>query len=241
MTDEGAALRRELVRAYVPYVEGRLVELGLRPPPGLAESLGEGRRWLDEALGELFETPFVGQVRSPLEVFQEAMRFPTEVLAGAVVPAIERDPVEEAALPGDRYRLAPASSQVLGDRAWRAHLAWGAAKARALRAGAVVWLGSDLMDRARVAAAVARTGRQLVAVADADALSSAIEGAGLLLVDLTHPEAGTALEAAAEAGLHPVAYGPHVEVERLASAQELGAVAMARSAFFGRLEDAVRP
>jgi hypothetical protein len=60
------------------------------------------------------------------------MRFPTRALAEAGTPPVRRDPAAVAALPGDLYDLAPASSRPLGDAAWEAHMAWGAAKAAAM-------------------------------------------------------------------------------------------------------------
>jgi hypothetical protein len=129
-----AVLLEALCGAYPDYVRGRLAELGTAEPPGLEEALAGGREWLRAELAGLLSQPFALQGRGPLEVFQEAMRFPTEALAAAGAGEAERDEVTRAALPGDRYHLAPASSVSLGEEAWRAHLAWGAVKARALTA-----------------------------------------------------------------------------------------------------------
>ena len=46
---------------------------------------------------------------------------------------IEAGTIAEAALPGDVYDLAPASTRDLGDEVWALHLAWGAAKAAAFK------------------------------------------------------------------------------------------------------------
>lgn len=129
-----AALLEAFCGAYPAYVRSRMAELGAAEPPGLEEALKGGEEWLRAALRGLLSQPFALQQRGPLEVFQEAMRFPTEALAAAGVEEAERDEVTAAALPGDRYHLAPASSISLGQEAWRAHLAWGAAKARAFAA-----------------------------------------------------------------------------------------------------------
>lgn len=115
-----------LVEAYPQYVRERL---GGRGPAGTDAAVEQGRTWLESALGELLSRPFIEQRRGPLEVFQEAMRFPTEHLAAAGVEPVARDPVAEAAIPGDVYDLAPASSRDLGEEVWQVHLAWGAAKA----------------------------------------------------------------------------------------------------------------
>lgn len=119
------------VAAYPSHVELRCAVLGVDPPSG---AVRRGQTWLHEALTELLEQPFAEQRRGPLELFQEAMRFPTAALIDAGVEPMDRNAVARAALPGDLYDLAPASSQDLGEEAWRAHLRWGAEKARALRA-----------------------------------------------------------------------------------------------------------
>lgn len=129
MTPVASSLRILLVGAYPAVVRRRLATRGTNPPPGLEGALAEGTAWLDAALGDLLERPYREQRRGPLEVFQEAMRFPTEVLAAAGVEAPDRDPVAAGALPGDSYDLAPASSRDLGEEVWAAHLRWGAEKA----------------------------------------------------------------------------------------------------------------
>lgn len=128
---ESRRLLEALVAAYPRYVVSRLSH----PPDGLDPALEEGRRWLGARLTELLSLPFSEQARGPLEVFQEAMIFPTRLLAEAGVATPRRDPVTAAALPGDVYDLAPASSRDLGEEVWRIHLLWGATKARAVAGG----------------------------------------------------------------------------------------------------------
>lgn len=127
-------LTRALTDAYRPYVEATLRSRQIDPTQ-VADALTEGEAWLEEALTDLLTTPFSQQRRGPLEVFQEAMRFPTDALQAAGVPPVERDEVTANALPGDLYDLAPASSRDLGEDVWHAHLGWGARKAQALRDG----------------------------------------------------------------------------------------------------------
>ena len=121
-----------LVDAYGAYVRAAVVQRIGRSPAGLDEALGEGRRWLHDALECLLGRPYPLQDRGPLELFQEAMRFPTVVLQAEGCPPVPRDDLTRSALPGDLYDLAPASSRDLGDEVWRAHLAWGATKAAAM-------------------------------------------------------------------------------------------------------------
>lgn len=129
MSDMPEASRRlleALVSAYPSHVASRV---GDDAPAGLEEAIEEGRVWLEGALIELLSRPFGEQRRGPLELFQEATRFPTEHLAAAGVAPASRDPVAVAAIPGDVYDLAPASSRELGEEVWQIHLMWGATKA----------------------------------------------------------------------------------------------------------------
>lgn len=122
-----------LTAAYRPYVLALVADRGWETSDELERSLEEGESWLGSQLVELLSLPFADQKRGPLEVFQEAMRFPTGALASGGIPAVRRDQVAANALPGDVYDLAPASSRDLGEEVWAAHLQWGARKAAALR------------------------------------------------------------------------------------------------------------
>jgi hypothetical protein len=253
--DVSAGIARELhaafVEAYEPYVVRRLAESELPTPPGLDAALEAGRRWLDGALDELLAVAPGRQRRSPLELFQEALRFPTEALQADGVPAPPRDRVASNALPGDVYGLAPASSQVLGERAWRAHVAWGMQKAE-LVAGmvpasspksaptepTVALVGSNLMDRARIEESAAGAGYRLEPWRNPAAVAAGLQtgSPALVLVDLDHPAADEAIRAAAAAGCRVVAFGPHVDDIAMARAAALGATeVLARSRFFRRL------
>ncbi len=132
MTPVAAELCSSLLDAYVPYVRDRVARLGPNSPPGLDAAIDKGRRWLETALPDLLGRPFPSQDRGPLELFQEALRFPTAVLERAGYQAVPRDELVANALPGDLFDLAPASSHDLGEAAWSAHLAWGASKAAAM-------------------------------------------------------------------------------------------------------------
>lgn len=122
-----------LVSAYRPYVMGRLTERALGEVEGVEPSLTEGEDWLRGELSALLSRPFAEQSRGPLEVFQEAIGFPTRALEAAGVAPAKRDEVTTNALPGDIHDLAPASSRDLGEEVWAAHLRWGVEKAAALR------------------------------------------------------------------------------------------------------------
>jgi hypothetical protein len=225
-------LRNRLVDAYPSYVEGRVAAQQLEPPEALVEALEEGVSWLQSTLEDLLARPYAAQHRGPLEVFQEAMRFPTEVLSAAGVEPPRRDGGAEAALPGDLFDLAPASSRQIGEEVWLAHLAWGADKARQIsRTRSVVLLSRNLMDRARIEPVVVGSGAELSRFA-ADLTDPLPD---LLVVDLEHEDAVTALERYTGAGVPAVAFGPHAARDLLDEARRLGAEVVVRSAFFSDL------
>ena len=128
----GHHLLEVLVEAYESYARTAVADRTGCEPEGLDEAIGKGRRWLQDALDRLLRLPYPLQDRGPLEVFQEAMRFPTLVLQAKGHPPVRRDEPARNALPGDVYDLAPASSRDLGEEVWLAHLTWGAAKAAAM-------------------------------------------------------------------------------------------------------------
>jgi len=215
-------LRDLLVAAYRPYVRERTATRGLTPPPGLEEALDTGEQHLGEALDALLSAPFDLQRRSPLELFQEAMSHPTEALAAAGAPEARRDEVEATALPGDRYGLAPASSQSLGEEVWRAHLEWGAAKVAFVTAPTAAVVSRNVMDRSRIESALEQVGWR----------PASVDAASVVVVDLEHDGAMGSIEAAVGRGARVVAFGPHVDTGRLEAARSAGASVLARSAFF---------
>lgn len=221
MDSRSQALRQALVDAYRPYLAS------IAAAHDIAGAAADGERWLAMALDELLGAHLANQSRGPLEVFQEALRFPTEALAAAGVEPPPRSEAERAALPGDTYGLAPASSQVLGEEVWRAHIEWGAAKAAVLTT--VCWFGRDLADRAKIEHAATEAGRRLVIAPDS------VDECGRVVVDLDFGGADAAVEQATAAGVPTVAYGPHVDRDRLDKASASGAMALPRSRFFGDL------
>ena len=75
------------------------------------------------------------QRATPLEIVRSAYREPTEVLAAAGVGPVVRDEFDERAWPDDVYGLVPRTLGDLGDPDLAPlHLAWGMAKASAMRA-----------------------------------------------------------------------------------------------------------
>lgn len=133
MIDQARLLREALVEVYRPWLTHRFEIRGWEVGPSISEAVDDGERWLGDQLDHLLSQPFERQRRGPLELFQEAMRFPTSALVDLGVDPVERDGIAERAIPGDLFDLAPASSSALGESVWHAHLAWGAAKAAAMR------------------------------------------------------------------------------------------------------------
>ena len=69
------------------------------------------------------------QRSTPLALLRTAVRYPTEVLAGAGVPAVRRDDFAVRSFPDDAYDLTPASFRDLDESLHEPGLVWGAAKA----------------------------------------------------------------------------------------------------------------
>ncbi len=232
-----SALHSAFVGAFGQYLKGILEERGL---PAISDQIvTEAGYWLDSNLAVLLELPYPEQRRSPLEIVQEAVAGPTTALAKMEVKAPLRDPVSVAALPGDIYGIAPASSAALGETAFEAHLAWGIAKARVLaplvsgRGRRVALLTGDLMDRSRFEAAVHDAGLQLEPW-----IPEPEHRPVVAFVDLTHPDSDRAIEALATAGVRTIAFGPHVDEDAMARAGLLGAdVVLTRSQLFRSIGD----
>ena len=222
MNDTSARLHAAFVGGFRPYLNASLEERGL---PELDPAvLDEAEQWLDAALRELLELPYLDQRRSPLEIVQEAMAGPTSALEGLGARPVLRDPVATAALPGDVFSLAPASSAGLGDEAFQAHLAWGAAKAQALaplvsgQGRRVVLLSGDLMDRSRFEDAVNAAGLRLVPW-EAELGPRPVVG----FVDLASDDSDEAIRGLSDQGVRVIAYGPHVDEDAMERAATLGA------------------
>lgn len=106
---------------------GRPVDPDLRRAAAAA-----GARCRDDVgprLRSLLSTDLDEQRSTPLALLRGAVRYPTEVLAAAGVPPVDRDEFEVRAHPEDRYSLAPASFADVDESLAEPGLVWGAAKA----------------------------------------------------------------------------------------------------------------
>jgi hypothetical protein len=254
--DDHASVTRELIEAlvaaYPEYVADRVAALGIADER-VDTAVAEGRDWLTAQLEAELAVPLERQRSSPLELVREAMRFPTDALRLVGAAEVPRDPAAVTALPGDVFDLAPASSQGLGERAWRAHVAWGMTKARFVAgmvpaarepagssAPVVALVGTDLMDRSRIESVVAAADLGLQVWRNPAAVEEGLQTThpALGLVDLAHAAAHDAIRLLASRGVPVVAFGPHVDDRAMAAAGALGASkVLARSVFFRRLPD----
>ncbi len=137
--DDSAA--RDLIdgidAALGPWVVRSVTEMmtawrGECPPPvaqAAARAASEARAATIPALAVLLEADIDEQRTTPLALVRAAVRWPTEVLAGAGVPEVERDPFAVRAFPADVYGLSPASLADLSPDLVEAGIVWGAAKA----------------------------------------------------------------------------------------------------------------
>jgi len=137
-----AVLADGIERALGPWVVRSVVDLADAWQPGLGRTLAEPA----EAAGRAAAAEVGPEVRAllaldvdlqptgPLAVLRSAVRFPTEVLAAAGVPAVVRDEFAERAFPDDVYGLAPAAFADLDPALHDAGLVWGAAKAHVVLA-----------------------------------------------------------------------------------------------------------
>jgi hypothetical protein len=227
MDAPASALHLAFVGGFRLYLNAIFAERDLPEIP--PDSIDNAEAWLDETLQALLELPFAEQRRSPLEIVQEAMTGITAALTSAGASKALRDPVTVAALPGDRYGLAPASSSALGEEAFQAHIAWGIAKAKTLAplvSGAgrgVAVVSGDLMDISRFEDAVNGVGLQLrVWGKTGEGESKPV----VAFVDLTHPAADEAIGGFTAEHVRVIAYGPHVDEDAMARAALLGASAV---------------
>lgn len=89
----------------------------------------QARLDVGRAVRDLLASDIDAQTTTPLALVRAAVRYPTEVLRGAGVPPVDRDPFSQRAFPDDIYDLTPASLPDVAPELADVGLAWGAAKA----------------------------------------------------------------------------------------------------------------
>lgn len=128
----------EALPRWVERSVDRVYRAWAGPPP--AAVVEAARRAGSEAAGDvggrvrdLLAVDIGDQRTTPLALLRQAVRYPSAVLAGAGVPPVRRDSVDEAMFPDDLYALAPARFADIDPALADVGLAWGAAKAWAHR------------------------------------------------------------------------------------------------------------
>jgi hypothetical protein len=136
-----AALADAVVAALPAWVERtvstRFADWSGEPAPAAVrdDAVAAGRQAVAEVeppLRELLATDVDEQRTNPLALLRRAVRHPTEVLARAGVPPVERDAHAERLFPDDLYDLGPAAFADLGPEVHEPGLVWGAAKAHVI-------------------------------------------------------------------------------------------------------------
>ena len=244
LSDVAQQLLDQFTSVYRPTMEERLAAGGFELSSDIELAISSGEQWLRDELAELLGRPFAGQQRSPLEIFQAAARFPTQALSEAGATPVVRDHAAVAALPGDVFGLAPASSQELTSEAWRAHLAWGTSKAQAMTHRAQRPLAGvytrNLMDRSKIELELRGAGFDAFLLRNLELARKAMSGKrpSVAFVDLESPDVDEVVRLLVGADIRVIVYGPHVDDFGLQRARSLGATdAVPRSRFFGRLAE----
>lgn len=129
-----AAAAEELARTVVEVLPGWVDRCVRRFLPDIdpAEVAPHGQRAADQVgarLRALLAQDVEAQAANPLAVLRAAVRHPTEVLAAAGVPPIERSAFDRRAFPDDPYGLTPAAWADIDPALHEPGLVWGAAKA----------------------------------------------------------------------------------------------------------------
>jgi hypothetical protein len=124
-----AALAGWVVRCVTSVMDAWV---GVMDAETLAAATEAGERCRHQIGGEirrLLEDDIDHQRGTPLAVLRRAVSYPTEILAAAGVPPVERDRFAEQMFPDDRYNLSPATYGDIDPALADLGLAWGAAKA----------------------------------------------------------------------------------------------------------------
>jgi len=87
---------------------------------------------VEPRLRALLASDVDAQRNNPLAILRDAVRHPTDVLATAGVPAVQRDTQAERLFPADAYDLSPATFGDLHPSVHEPGLVWGAAKAHVI-------------------------------------------------------------------------------------------------------------
>ncbi len=228
-----AAVRTTFVAAFPAYVRRKVDEIA--PGVDVGEGIRQGAAWLAGELQQWAGLAASAQGRGPRQIFQTAIAVPTAALGTAGVRSASRDATAESALPGDEYGLAPASSREIGEEAFRAHVAWGVARAREMAEmvpaapssaePVVAVVTMDQGDRGAVQHTAAARGLTAIAWRNPGAIEAGLESAPpkWAVVDMSHRAAEEAVRLLATAGVMVAVYGSEPDDIATARWMSLGA------------------
>jgi hypothetical protein len=137
MEDYASALADGIDAAVAGWVRRCVTRLvtawaGPVPPEVAAAAVAAGEQARQELMPRvraLLAADIDDQTTTPLALLRQAVRYPTEVLQAAGVPAVARDSWAERAFPADIYDLSPATLADIDPALADPGLMWGAAKA----------------------------------------------------------------------------------------------------------------
>lgn len=231
-----------IVAAFPGYIRDRLDRIGVAAGSTVEEAVAAAGLGLRRRLSDLLAQPSAEQTDSPLELVRAATRSVTDELVEMGLRPPTRDAWLSDQYPEDVFDLYPASSQDLGEEAWRLHLEWGKTKARTVAgvvpAGSaspsvptVGLFGVPTEEREEIVAAVAACGYQSVVWRNPAALEQvATLRPVLVLVDVRHAHAHDAVRISAQEGARVVASGPDVNDLNAPGLMALGAEEVVDSA-----------
>jgi hypothetical protein len=127
-----AAALANTCASIVPQWFRRLIEdraPGLTDIDAVANGIDRAATVVVGDLQALLILDIADQQIGPLEILRRSVRFPTQVLAAAAIPAVGRDEFSAANFPDDIYNLTPASFADVDPALHEPGLMWGAAKA----------------------------------------------------------------------------------------------------------------
>ncbi len=227
------AVVEAFLAAYPSHLQSRLAEIA--PNADVDEASRQGLQWLTAELKQWAQLPVGDQRQGPLHIMQTAFAFPTAALEeDGIAPAV-RDAGSQQALPGDLYGLAPISSRDLGEEAWRAHVAWGVAKAKVVanvvpkgqskEAMVVAAVTMNQADRASIHLVVAGRGIPARHWRNPGAIAAGLEDEipRWAVVDLDHAAAEEAVRALTGAGSKVAVYGSDPDDIAMARWMSIGA------------------
>jgi hypothetical protein len=141
--EAGAALAAAVTEALPGWVVRGVVRLA---PELQAEAEDAGRRAAADVgprLRDLVSADVDEQRVNPLLLVRDAVRYPTQVLAGAGIPPVRRSPFDEEHFPEDPHGLVPMTWRDVDESLHDLGIVWGARKAMAHRARHGPGDGSD--------------------------------------------------------------------------------------------------